>query len=64
MRLYFNWFFLHTYTYLVEAAMEDFFYFISFKGDGLEVSFVIVVEERQGFSRVCGEGAEFGGEGG
>lgn len=38
--------------------MEDFFYFISFKGDGLEVSFVIVVEERQGFSRVCGEGAE------
>lgn len=41
-------------TNLVEAAMEDFFYFISFKGDGLEVSFVVIVEECQGLSRVCG----------
>lgn len=34
--------------------MEDFFDFSSFKSDGLKVSFVVVVEERQGLSRVCG----------
>lgn len=34
--------------------MEDFFYFSSFKGDSLKVSFVVVVEERQGLSGVCG----------
>lgn len=40
-------------TNLVEAAMEDFFYFRIFKGDGLEVSFVVMIEECQSFSRVC-----------
>lgn len=34
--------------------MEDLFDFISLKGDGLEVSFVVIVEERQGLARVCG----------
>lgn len=50
-----------TRSHLVEAAVEYFFDFISFKGDSLEVCFVIVVEERQGFSRICesrGGGAE------
>lgn len=53
-------FFQHTHfltrlikTNLVEAAMEEFFYFSSFKSDGLEVSFVVVIEECQGLSRVC-----------
>ena len=41
-------------TNLVEAAMEDFFNFISFKGGGLEVSFVVIVEESEGLSRICG----------
>ena len=33
-------------TNLVETAMEDFLDFISFKGDCLKISFVVVVEER------------------
>lgn len=36
--------------------MKDFFDYASFECDCLEVSFVVVVEERQGFSRVCGVG--------
>lgn len=43
------------HVYLVEAAMEEFFDFIPFKCDSLELSFKIMVEERQRFSRVCGE---------
>lgn len=39
-------------TNLVEAAMEDLFDFRSLKSNGLKVSFVVVVEERQGLSRV------------
>lgn len=50
-----------TRSHLVEAAVEYFFDFISFKGDGLEVSFVIAVEKRQGSSRIC---ESRGGEGG
>ncbi len=42
--------------------MEDFFDFISLKGDGLEVSFVVIVEERQSLARVCW-GVGFGGDG-
>lgn len=37
----------------MEAAVEELFDFMSFEGDGLQVSFVVVVEERQGLSRVC-----------
>lgn len=55
---FFTFFVAHTYiyikTHLVEAAMEDSFDFSSFKGDGLEVSFVVIIEKRQGLSRVCG----------
>lgn len=40
-------------TNLMEAAMEDLFDFCSFKCNSLEVSFVVIVEERQGLSRVC-----------
>lgn len=29
----------------MEAAVEEFFYFSSFKSDSLKVSFVVVVEE-------------------
>lgn len=36
----------------MEASMEDFLNSSSFKGDRLEVCFVIIVEERQGLSRV------------
>lgn len=43
------------HAYLVEAAMEEFFDFIFFKCDSLELSFKIMVEERQCFSRVCEE---------
>lgn len=35
--------------------MEEFFDFIPFKCDSLELSFKIMVEERQRFSRVCEE---------
>lgn len=42
-------------TNLVEAAVEDLFYFGSFKSDGLEVSFVVIVEERQGIPIVWGD---------
>lgn len=33
--------------------MEELVYLWSFKGDSLEVSFVVVIEERQCLSRVC-----------
>lgn len=39
----------------MEAAVEYFFNFWSFKGDSLEVSFVVVVKEGQRLSRVCGQ---------
>lgn len=37
----------------MEAAEEELFDFGPFKGDGLEDSFIIVVEERQSFSSIC-----------
>lgn len=43
--------------------MEDFFNFISFKGGGLEVSFVVIVEECEGLSRICGRDTLCGEEG-
>lgn len=50
-----------TYTHLVEAAVKDLFDYVSFECDCLEFSFVVTVEERQGFSRVCGGGVLGGG---
>lgn len=38
---------------LMEAAVEEFFDFWPFEGDRLELSFVVVVEERQSLSSVC-----------
>lgn len=40
---------------LMEAAVEEFFDFWPFEGDRLELSFVVVVEERQSLSSVCGK---------
>lgn len=39
---------------LVEVAVEEFFDFRPFEGHRLELSFVVVVEERQSFSSICG----------
>lgn len=36
----------------MEAAVEQFLDFRSFEGDSLELSFVVVVEERQSFSSI------------
>lgn len=47
----------------MEAAMEELFDFIPFKCDSLELSFKIMVEERQRFSRVCGEDTQRWGTG-
>lgn len=42
---------------LVEAAVEEFLDVGSFEGDGLELSLVVVVEERQSFSSIWGTSA-------
>lgn len=37
----------------MEAAVEEFLDFGPFEGDRLELSLVVVVEERQSFSSIC-----------
>lgn len=37
----------------METAVEEFFDFWPFEGDCLELSFVVVVEERKSLSSIC-----------
>lgn len=41
-------------SHLMEVAVEEFFDFWPFEGDRLELSFVVVVEERQSLPSICG----------